>query len=161
MVTVRPATEADEVLLLSWANDPVTRSNSFHPAPIDPGSHRRWLDARLKSASSRILIGLEGDRPIGQMRFDRIGDVVEVGISVAPNARGRGLGQQLLAAGLAAEPQDASLDVPRYQARIRPGNVASIALFRHAGFALRSPGDCDGVPCLVFELETESAIVDE
>ena len=80
---------------------------------------------------------------------------------MAPNVRGRGLGQQLLAAGLAAEPQDASLDVPRYQARIRPENVASIALFRHAGFALRSPGDCDGVPCLVFELETESAIVDE
>jgi RimJ/RimL family protein N-acetyltransferase len=156
MVTVRPASEADQELLLHWANDPTTRGNSFHPETIDPASHRRWLGARLGSSTSRILIGLEGGRPIGQVRLDRhMDDVVEVAISVAPEARGRGLGRKLLAAGLEAGMRDVALSARGYRARIRPENAPSIALFRHAGFTLRSLGDCDGVPCLVFELGTE------
>ena len=152
-VTVRPATTRDSDLLLSWANDPATRARSFRPDPIGASAHERWLAERLGSPSSRLLIGLEGDTPIGQVRFDRHGDgAVEVGISVDNSARNRGLGRALLAAGLAAARADGSLGVRAFVARVRLDNDVSAALFRGAGFRLVEQSVCDGVPCLVFEL---------
>src|SRR5690606_2633534 len=43
----RPVTAGDEKLLLEWANDPITRSNAFNPAPIPPADHHNWLTRRL------------------------------------------------------------------------------------------------------------------
>jgi RimJ/RimL family protein N-acetyltransferase len=143
----------DADLLLAWANDPTTRAQSFQPERINAATHERWLDERLSSSSSRLLIGLEGAVPIGQVRFDRGFDgAVDVGISVAAQARGRGLGRTLLAAGLAATRLDASLGVRTFVARIRLDNDASAALFRGAGFRLVEQSICNGIPCLVFEL---------
>ena len=152
-VTVRPAVTRDGDLLLAWANDPATRAQSFQPDLIDAATHERWLANRVASASSRLLIGLEGSTPIGQVRFDRSPDgAVEVGISVAAQARNRGLGSGLLAAGLAAARLDGSLGVRTFVARIRLDNDVSAALFRGAGFRLVEASVCDGIPCLVFEL---------
>src|SRR6185503_8186382 len=50
-VTLRPATAADEALLLVWANDVGTRAAGFRPDPISAEDHRRWLADRLGSAS--------------------------------------------------------------------------------------------------------------
>jgi len=143
----------DADLLLDWANDPATRAQSFQPDRIEAATHERWLAERLASPSSRLLIGLEGPTPIGQVRFDRNPDgMAEVGISVAPDARSRGLGRSLLEAGLAAARRDRSLGVGTFAARIRLDNDVSAALFRGAGFRLVEESVCNGVPCLVFEL---------
>ena len=152
-VTVRPVTGLDAGLLLTWANDPAARAQSFRPDRIEAGTHERWLAERLASPSSRLLIGLEGGEPIGQVRFDRNPDgAAEVGISVAAGARNRGLGRALLDAGLAAARLDESLGVRVFVARIRLDNEASAALFRGAGFRFVEQSVCNGVPCLVFEL---------
>jgi len=143
----------DAVLLLAWANDPATRAQSFQPDRIEAASHERWLAERLASPSSRLLIGIKGLMPIGQVRFDRNPDgTVEVGISVAADARNRGLGRSLLAAGLAAARRDGSLGVRTFVAHIRLDNDVSAALFRGAGFRLVGESVCNAVPCLVFEL---------
>jgi RimJ/RimL family protein N-acetyltransferase len=153
MVTVRPATAGDEDMLLTWANDPITRRNSFHGEVIDPATHRRWLAERLASPTTRILIGLDDDRPIGQVRLEGGPNrTAEVSISVAPEARGRGLGRMLLAAGMDAGRRDATLDVGVFLARVRSENGTSLGLFEAAGFSLRSLGRCDGVPCVTLEL---------
>jgi RimJ/RimL family protein N-acetyltransferase len=152
-VSVRPATRQDGELLLAWANDPTTRAQSFQPDRIDAATHERWLDERLRSPSSRLLIGLEGSAPIGQVRFDRSSDgAVEVGISVAAQARNRGIGRALLAAGLAAARLDGSLDLRHFVAHIRLDNDASAALFRGAGFRLVEQSMRNGIPCLVLDL---------
>jgi UDP-2,4-diacetamido-2,4,6-trideoxy-beta-L-altropyranose hydrolase len=152
VITVRTATEADAERLLAWANDPATRAAGFHPSPIDPGEHERWLTARLASGSGRLFIGLDGDRPVGQVRLEADDDGrVEVGISVAPEARGRGIGRALLEAGLAAGVSDASLRVAVFVARIRADNAASVAMFRGAGFHLARSEEWVGVPSLVYE----------
>jgi RimJ/RimL family protein N-acetyltransferase len=143
----------DADLLLAWANDPATRAQSFQPDRIEATTHERWLAERLASPSSRLFIGLEGLTPIGQVRFDRNSDgTVEVGISVAADARNRGLGRSLLEAGLAAARRDGSLEIRTFVARIRLDNDVSAALFRSAGFGLVEESVCDAIPCLVFEL---------
>lgn len=140
-------------MLLAWANDPATRSRSFHPERIEAAAHRAWLADSLASPSSRLLIGLEGARPIGQARFElgREG-AVEVGISVAGEARNRGLGRSLLAAALESARGDGSLRARIFVARIRLDNDVSAALFRGAGFRFVEQSVCNGIPCLVFEL---------
>jgi RimJ/RimL family protein N-acetyltransferase len=150
-VTLRPATAADESLLLAWANDPVTRAAGFRPDPIAAEDHRRWLADRLRSTSGRLLVGTAGDVPIGQIRLDRHGDGrVEIGIAVAPEARGRGIGHDLLRAALEEARRDDALRPTGFVARIRPDNAASIALFTGAGFHPAGVTDVAGWRCLLY-----------
>ena len=152
-LVLRPATAADADLLLDWANDPVTRASGFHRNAISRLEHARWLAARLASPTTRLWIGVVGDEPVGQIRFDREADgVAEIGIAIAPIARGRGLGRQLLAAGLAAARADASFAPAGFLARVRPENAASLALFRGAGFVETGREAVRGLASVSFRL---------
>ena len=153
MIIVRPATADDAALLLDWANEPTTRAAGFHRDVIDPETHRRWLAARLAAPTSRLYIGLADERPIGQVRLEGAPDGrVEVGISVPGEARGRGIGQELLRAGLEAGRADPDLRADVFVARIRPDNAASIALFTGSGFLFVGSEDVRGEEALVYEL---------
>jgi RimJ/RimL family protein N-acetyltransferase len=152
-VVVRPVTAADADRLLAWANEPVTRAASFRPGRIAPDEHARWLAERLASPVSRLLIGSIGTAPIGLVRFERGADgVAEIGITVDRDARGRGLGGALLAAGLASVRAEPAFGVTSFVARVRVGNDASIRMFERAGFRGRGVTSCHGVPCLVLDL---------
>jgi RimJ/RimL family protein N-acetyltransferase len=154
VITLRPVTADDEALLLRWANDPVTRAAGFRPARISSAEHHRWLAGRLTSAAGRLYIALRDGDPVGQLRLDRLaGGRVEVGIAVAPEVRGRGIGRALLQAGLDTAGEDRDLAARTFVARVRPDNGASIALFEGAGFRLAAITKVDGQPCLVFEAE--------
>ena len=143
----------DAQRLLAWANDPTVRAASFHARRIGWDEHRRWLAARLASPNCRLLIGVQGEMAVGQVRFDRNpAGTVEIGISVGGDARRRGVGAALLGAALEAVRADVAFDARAFVARVRVGNDASIRLFRGAGFRLREEASCDGVPCLVYEL---------
>jgi RimJ/RimL family protein N-acetyltransferase len=153
VISLRPATHADADLLLDWANDPTTRAAGFHPEPIDQSTHELWLSARLASPTSRLYVGLEDERPIGQVRLEvGTGGRTEVGISIASEARGRGLGGALLRAALAAGRSDRALGVDTFTARIRPENVASISLFSEVGFLLVGTEQVGSEDALVYEL---------
>jgi RimJ/RimL family protein N-acetyltransferase len=153
-ITLRPASVMDEPLLLTWANDPATRAAGFAPDPIAPDAHRAWLAARLRSATTRLLVGMMGDTPIGQVRLDPWpGGRVEVGISVAPEARGQGFGRRLLRAAMDAARGDTSLGATGFTARIRPENTASIALFAGAGFRPTGELEMNGLRCLLYEAD--------
>lgn len=152
-VAVRPATIEDAALLLTWANDSDTRAASFQSGRIAPDEHEAWLTRSLTLPTRRLLIGMLGDAPIGQVRLDATADgQAEVGISIAPDRRGQGLGTGLLAAAVEAGRRDPDLAVERFVARVRIGNEASIRLFEGAGFVLRATDTCDGAPCHIYEL---------
>lgn len=135
----RRAKAEDEALLLSWANDKVTRQNAFSPAPISEESHQEWFRARLrKTEGCRIyIVETPAGEPIGQVRFERQERAWEVHYSLSPSFRGRGLGRQLLDAGLTglrAEQMQGDLIF----GRVKSDNHRSRKVFEALGFESQS-----------------------
>jgi UDP-2,4-diacetamido-2,4,6-trideoxy-beta-L-altropyranose hydrolase len=144
-ISLRPATAADEALLLRWANDPQVRANSFSPEPIALADHHHWFQAGLANPNRLLLIATAADGcPMGQIRFDRQpassdGQASEatVDLSLDRCARGHGLASELVRLGLLAMEQRWGPATDAV-AEVLASNSASNACFARAGFALDS-----------------------
>jgi RimJ/RimL family protein N-acetyltransferase len=118
--------------LWEWRNEPGVRSNSFDQRPIAWEDHERWFQARLANAGSVIWILQVDGVAVGQVRYERIDVGAEAHVSVAPEARGRGLGVQLLRLTTDSACTLFSADV--LVAHVLPGNEASRHAFVNAGY---------------------------
>jgi pseudaminic acid synthase len=137
-LTLRPATLADTALLLSWRNDPETRTHSRSQAPVSVDEHDRWMAATLATTDRQLFVIERGGEPLGQLRLDlRPGSSAEISLTVAPAARGQRLAHAALQAGARAAVE---LSVKTLLAEIRVANERSLRAFKRAGyygFALR------------------------
>lgn len=147
-IRLRDARRGDMRLLLEWANDPGVRAASFSSAPIEPEQHRRWFEGRLADSRCAIFIAVdELDAPVGQIRFECTEEgIAVVGVSVAPQARGGGLGNDLIARGV--ERLTGRCEVRRVDAFVKVENQPSHRAFEKAGFSLADECEVRGVPAL-------------
>lgn len=151
-LTLRPATMADARLLWAWANDPEVRAASFHSDPIRWHEHEAWLAARLNDPGTRIYVALDGTgEPVGQVRFEGCDGEAELGVSVARECRGGGLGTELIALGTRRLFADSP--ATRIDAFVKPTNEASKKAFLKAGFVPGGARSTKGSPSVVFHLE--------
>ena len=123
----------DADLLWRWANDPETRRNSFNKSPIPYSEHLAWLEGRIRSAAVRLWIFSDQDGPVGQVRAEAAGNVVEVHILVAPERRGSGHGKTILTQALRLV-REAYGDRAWVRASVLDHNVQSLKLFEACGF---------------------------
>jgi UDP-2,4-diacetamido-2,4,6-trideoxy-beta-L-altropyranose hydrolase len=128
-VDFRPATPDDAPLLRAWRNDPETRRWSFTSNEVRSDEHAAWLRKVLADPNRRLLIAFARDgQPVGTVRVDALdAPACELSWTVAPEARGRGLGKEMVRAaahGLGGE----------LVARIKNGNTASERIAAFAGF---------------------------
>jgi len=131
-LTLRPAVQADAGLLLRWRNDPETRASSHTTGVVTEAEHARWLEQSLASPARRLVIAQAEGCPVGQLRLDlEAGALAEVSITVAPDARGRGLAAAMLNA--LAEPALAA-GLTTLRAEINTGNARSLSAFKRAGY---------------------------
>ncbi|MEZ5776597.1 MAG: GNAT family N-acetyltransferase [Hyphomicrobiaceae bacterium] len=128
-VTLRPAGLEDARLLLEWRNDPVTRSASHNGAPVGRAEHEAWLARSLADPGRRLYVAETAGEPVGTVRADRDGEAWELSWTVAPGARGRGLGTAMVVA-LAR-----LLDGP-VRAEVKAGNRSSARIAEAAGMVL-------------------------
>ncbi len=117
----------DSDLLLRLRNDEQTRRNSLDSGEVPLAAHERWLSASLRSPTRRLYVVHERGAPIGTVRFDQRPGETELSWTVAPEARGRGLGRRLL---LAAR----CMARGRLIATIKRSNEASQRMALSAGF---------------------------
>jgi RimJ/RimL family protein N-acetyltransferase len=134
-LAVRAAAASDEDLLLEWANDPLTRRNSFDRALIGADSHHEWLRDRLHASQSCVLLVIETQdgMPLATARFDRIETGWRLNYSVGAQYRGRGLGLRVLEHALATLARSHS-GAAWVMARVMAANEPSHRVFRRLGF---------------------------
>lgn len=125
---IRPATIEDWKLLFEWRNDAWSRLQSRNSDPIDEHDHIEWLSASLANPKRRLLIAELDSQPVGTVRIDD-GPPSEVSWTVAPAARGKGIGARMVSRAV----HDA--EIPMI-AVARATNHASIRIAESAGFKL-------------------------
>lgn len=118
---------------MSWRNHPVTRKASFSQDEISAVDHHRWFVGKLEDPGCALLIIEDEGHPVGQVRLDLVApDLAEISISLAADARGRGVGREAL--GLAASEASRLLGAASIRALVKPDNEASLRAFRAAGY---------------------------
>ena len=140
MLTARPATIADAPWLLRLRNDPATVAASVNVRTVRPVEHYAWLTALLNDPTRRLMIAMaSGAVDVATYRLDDVGaEAVEVSLTVAPEARGRGFAALVIR--LAAE-HAVREGADRVRAFVYSENVPSLRAFARAGFA-ESEADC-------------------
>ena len=102
-------------------------ATSPHPNPPPPGG-RGFIGtfAITSNTNRRLLIAEESGVPIGTIRADYSDGMFELSWTVAPNARGRGVGKIMVAL-------LASQIVEPIRAEVYAGNEASMRIAEYAG----------------------------
>jgi UDP-2,4-diacetamido-2,4,6-trideoxy-beta-L-altropyranose hydrolase len=125
-VTLRDATMDDARMLFDWANDSRVRTSSWE-------DHRKWMEKKLADPCCRMFIGMDGQSPIGQIRFDIRGDGdAEIDVHVDPFERGKGYGTLLIQNGM--QRFFDMTEVRTVHAFAKMDNDASRKAFLKAGF---------------------------
>lgn len=127
-MTLRTASSLDAERLLSWRNDPATRSNSFTTEVVSLEQHLRWLDQVLNDPHRALLIADVGETAVGTVRLDYSEDHCELSWTVAPECRQRGYGRTMVA--LAIDEARCT----KLVAKIKSDNGASRQIVRALGF---------------------------
>ncbi|MCO4292942.1 GNAT family N-acetyltransferase [Solitalea sp. MAHUQ-68] len=145
MISFRQAEPADVDLIFDWANDELTRKNSFNSDPVKYETHVTWFNNQLQNAGSIILIFFSDQVACGQVRFN-MGNETIIGITIAREFRGRSLGKIMLKE--ACDFFFTKFPKNEITAYIKEENKASISAFEKAGFLFyekRTVSNCESV----------------
>lgn len=135
----------DAMLLFEWANDAVTRSNSFNSEEIAWETHLFWLQRKLKDTDRSFYLFKQENEPVGVVRFEASNDIV-IGITVAPTHRGKGLGTIMIRMACTEFHKKNNADVLAY---IKKNNIQSQKSFEKAGFVFLKNDTYKGEECLI------------
>lgn len=124
------ATIKDAELLYEWVNDKEVRQNSFNSDEISWEGHRKWFEKKLEDKNSKIFIFYEEDKPVGQMRLDKINSQWFIDYSIAKEFRGQGYGAKMV-----NSIKDTVNESPLI-AEVKSENKASAKTFEKCGFKL-------------------------
>lgn len=133
-VRMRLVTMDDADLLLKWRNDPVAVVQSYSISEVSHDEHIKWLESRLNSDKSMILIGSIGEEgePIGMVRLDETREQIwHVSINLAPEHRGKCLSSALLKAAIQFF---SHLHTAVLVASVKSDNMPSRKCFEASGF---------------------------
>ena len=131
-IVLLPAGREHSAFFLACRNDTDAVRHSRSHRMIGREEHARWFTAKIDDPGVRLRVGTLHGEAVGIVRVDVRDGQGEVGVAVAPNFRGQGLGTALLEALLAdvaADPQVVTLT-----ASVHEGNTASMRAFARVGF---------------------------
>lgn len=129
-IKIKKVTIDDAQLLFEWANDSETRYNSFNSAPIEWNNHITWLNKQIISPNASVYLVHLNNRPIGVAKFNS-DKVTVIGITVAPDQRGKGLGSEIIKIACHKFWKNSNQNIFAY---IKKDNLVSKRVFEKAGF---------------------------
>lgn len=137
MIYLRDAEKKDVDLIFRWANDPMTRQNSFNSETIDYDEHVRWYDQITAGVDVRMFILMDNDSAIGQIRIQINNSDGEISYSIAPEYRGRGYGT-IIVDMLVEKVRKEMPEIKKLTAEVKPNNTASKMIFEKENFMEKS-----------------------
>lgn len=149
-LTIRKAEQDDVQLLYHWSNDELVRKQSFSSEKILFKTHAKWFEGKLKNENSLIYIIEKDKDPTSLVRFDIGEEFCVIGVSIASDYRGKGLGSSSIIIGVNEYFKRNSLPV---LASIKKDNIASIKSFQKAGFVFMKNEAVDGIESVVYQRE--------
>lgn len=138
MIRLRPATPDDAAYLRRLRNDPEARKNFFENSLVSRREHAAWLRRSLRSKTRRLYVACNWQslvHAVGMGRLDFNGETVELSLNVDPTHRGKGHGNEIVAA-LTQAAREWKPGVPLI-AHVKAFNTASLRSFMRAGFAVK------------------------
>jgi UDP-2,4-diacetamido-2,4,6-trideoxy-beta-L-altropyranose hydrolase len=133
---LRPARAEDLYQYFSWAHDADVRAQSIQTQPFSFENHRNWFTDRLASPDSHLFVMLAGDLPVGQIRFDQVGNEQRIDYSIDKCFRGRGWASRLAALGMSQVPRRPGMG---FLAEVKQSNLPSLTVFSSLGFTEVTP----------------------
>jgi RimJ/RimL family protein N-acetyltransferase len=159
-VVLREWTDHDVPAMVALLDDPEIDQWTPIQSPFDAEAAARYLArARARRREGRALqlaVTTDGDAPLGEvLLFDPARGAAELGYAIGAAHRGRGLARASVLA--LVDHAAAEYGLQRFLLRIPPGNAASRAVARSAGFELtRDPLVARAAKGRRVELETWS-----
>ena len=130
---LRKLNNSDKKTTFIWANDSLTRKNSFSSEENKYSDHSIWFDKKFDDENAYYLIGEIKNEKIGLVRFDYDVSIEAyvIGITIDEKFRGKKLSSSFLekACGKFLETKDFKI-----LAYIKKTNTSSIKAFERAGF---------------------------
>ncbi len=149
-ISYRRARADDVLLIYEWANDKVSRENSYFTEAIPLETHKAWFTKKLADPASLIYIAEFNQEPAGMIRYDVLEDHAVVGVSVAEPFRGKGLAPEFLKGTAKLYFERNSVPV---EAFIKTQNQASIRSFEKAGYKKTREEKVHGADSFIYKLE--------
>ncbi len=137
-VYLRPITEDDTELIITWRNSDAVRPYFIYQKPFTREGHEKWMETMIKSGLGYqfIVCRNEDDKPVGctYLRdYDREHNKIEYGVFLgSEDVKGKGIGTEIL--GLTLEFAFGKLGVHKVFARAFADNAASVGSFLKGGF---------------------------
>ena len=133
LIKIRPANLNDCKSLFDWQSDELSRKMSFNGSSPSIEDHEVWFENSLSNVDRVLYVGELGYKRLGVCRFDFLESekLAEVSININPSMRGCGLGKKFL-----FESIECYLEKNKYNllAKVKPNNLASLNVFKSAGF---------------------------
>ena len=135
MWMIRKVSLSDSEALFNWRNDPEVYRYFFNPSPVQRVDHEAWLARVLKNELVAFYVVTFEGQDLGTVRFDLNSNQVEaeVGIYLASEFHGKGLGVKMLEAS-EVEFKKQYPGIKKIIAKVLPENVASEKMFLKNGY---------------------------
>jgi len=150
-IVIRDVNLNDVNLLFDWANDELTRKNSFNSNEISFKEHEQWFTSKLKNSNSLFFIGMINSSPIGLVRYEVGEENTIVSISIDKNFRGKKLAPSLLKE---AAMSYFKINKKPILAYIKKENIASVKSFEKAGYTFYSKEKVNNIDSYIYKLES-------
>jgi RimJ/RimL family protein N-acetyltransferase len=153
-LTLNFASTEDIELYYRWANDPEVRKFSFQQSLIKYEDHVIWFNSKINDPQFKFyLFKNANDEPVGQVRISRNVEEIIIGISIDANHRGHGYGTKILLQACSDYFKlEAAMEITAY---IKKENIASIYIFKKAGFSEMNKSDDNETDTLKLILRNE------
>jgi|GEM_PF-552445 len=132
-ISLRQAVQKDAAMIFEWRNTPFIMALGSQRRLVTWDEHLEWFKKSLRSKDRKIFIVLLNEKPIGQVRFDRLDSRrAAISVYVLQEYTGMGYGREAIMRG--CWEMFAEGETEKILAHVRHDNPRSKSAFMKCGF---------------------------